>query len=376
MTKKKLFLILISLAVLIALIAGICLSGALSPYERQIKLAYKLLEKGSYEEAILAFDKAIEIDSKRDKAYIGKADVYVSRCDENTLADIKAILDIAYNQHYNDDAIVEAIIRLADELMDKQHGDWAVELLNYGYELTKDERIKKHKTDLFDDFAEGFLSDLYKMFESGDKESVRAEIQSDKYLNFVKSVDNTDYKHIYFPKKNNSQTGKGIALYYVDNANFGKVFVYYGDFVNGVRSGTGTWAGASGIQYYWFEGQWNNDSPNGEGQLLIVKDESKIKKEPGRTYGIKTEINGSFKSGLYHGSIYETWYMDDGDSHIWSPIQAVDGIYQEMSPLPEDIMSSDYAQENYAAGEYLVSIAEDGADLWNSGDVNAILGFN
>lgn len=375
MDKKKLLLIIISAVLLITACVSIGISGVLSPYERQIRLGYKLLEQGNYKEAILAFDKAIEIDVKRDKAYIGKADVYVARCDENTLEDMKAVLEIAYNQHYNDDNIVQAFIKLSDDLIAKDKIKWAIELLNFGYELTQDERINKHKMNLFNNFADGFLADLYAMFEAGDEEGVRKEIQSDKYLNFIKLVNDIDYKYIYFPEKNKVQTGKGIALYYVDTENYGKVFVYYGDFENGVRSGNGTWAGANGIQYYWFEGQWSDDAPNGEGKLIEVKDESKIQKEAGFTYWLKGETTGTFKNGLYHGGINETWYMDDGDTMVWKTINAIDGIYQEMSPLPADIMNSEYAQENYAEGKYLVSVTEEGADLWNGGAVNYILGF-
>ena len=375
MNKKKIVLTIVSAAVLIAICVALGLSGVLSPYERQIKLAYKLLDEGSYEEAILAFDKAIEIDVRRDKAYIGKADVYVARFDENTLDDIKKVLEIAYGHHYNDDNVVSAIMRLANELMEKGQGELAMALLDYGFELTKDERIVEHKNEVFNIFAGGFLSDLYGMFEAGNKEAVRKEIQSDKYLNFAKLVNDADYKYIYFPDKNKSQTGKGIALYYVENKNYGKVFVYYGDFEKGNRSGSGTWAGANGIQYYWYEGQWSNDAPNGEGELIIVKDESKINKEPGHTYAITTSVKGAFKDGKYHGAIYETWYMDDGDTIAWNPITSIDGIYQEMNPLPEDIINTDYAKENYAEGQYLVSVTEGGSDLWNKGTLNCIIGF-
>jgi len=149
MEKKKLLIVIISAILLITICATIGISGVLSPYERQIRLGYKLLEQGNYEEAILAFDKAIEIDVKRDKAYIGKADVYVARCDENTLEDMKSVFEIAYNQHYNDKGIVDAIIRLSDELISKEHSEWAIELLNFGYELTNDERINEHKKKLF-----------------------------------------------------------------------------------------------------------------------------------------------------------------------------------------------------------------------------------
>lgn len=113
-------IIVISAVMLITACVSIGVSGVISPYERQIRLCYKLLEQGNYEEAILAFGKAIDIDIKRDKAYIGKADVYVARCDENAFEDIKEVFAIAYNQHYNDTNIVDTITRLSDWLNGKR----------------------------------------------------------------------------------------------------------------------------------------------------------------------------------------------------------------------------------------------------------------
>lgn len=169
-------MLIIGSVLLISIIVGIGVSGILTPYERQIRLGYKLLEQGNYEEAILAFDKAIEIDVRRDKAYIGKADVYVVRCDENTLEDMKAVLEIAYNQHYNDDNIVQAFVRLADDLIAKDKTKWAIELLNFGYELTQDERINEHKIALINKFAGLILADLYVMFENNEEENIKKEI--------------------------------------------------------------------------------------------------------------------------------------------------------------------------------------------------------
>lgn len=367
MNKKRILMLIIGLVLLISIIVGIGVSGILSPYERQIRLAYKFLEQGNYEEAILAFDKAIEIDVKRDKAYIGKADVYVARCDENTLEDMKAVLEIAYNQHYNDKNIVDAIIRLSDELISKEHSEWAIELLNFGYELTNDERINEHKKKLFDEFADGFLVKLYEMFESGDKEGVRKEIQSEKYLAFVKLVENNDYKYIYFPDKNKEQTGRGIALYYVDTEEYGNVFVYYGDFEQGKRSGTGTWAGANGIEYYWFEGTWSSDSPNGQGNIEVVKDESKIEKKENYSYALKIETAGTFSNGLHNGQIHIKQYMDNGKIITWNPITAVNGIKQQIRDE-----TTDYG---YLIAEGTTSDGEH-ASLYDDGSVNSILGFN
>lgn len=156
MRTKKLLMIIISAVLLITVCLSVGISGVFSPYERQIRLGYKLLEQGNYEEAVLAFDKAVEIDVKRDKAYIGKAEVYAARCDENTLEDIKCVLETAYNQHYNDDNTVRAFIGLSDDLIAKDKVKVAADItdtmtIGGTHFVTKKVKTQKKFNDLFND---------------------------------------------------------------------------------------------------------------------------------------------------------------------------------------------------------------------------------
>ena len=132
---KKILAILTALT----LLSGCSVSA--NPYDEQINLGYKLLELGQYEEAILAFDKAIKIDIKRDVAYIGKAEIYVARLDENTVADAGAALKLGYEQS-GSASIISAYISLADKLIVADKSDWAIQLLELGHEVTKNEGIK------------------------------------------------------------------------------------------------------------------------------------------------------------------------------------------------------------------------------------------
>lgn len=82
MTKKKLILIITIALLLLTVIAGICVRSInSSPYERQLALGYKYFEEGNYEEAILAFNKAIEIAPKKYEAYLALSDTYVAMGD-------------------------------------------------------------------------------------------------------------------------------------------------------------------------------------------------------------------------------------------------------------------------------------------------------
>ncbi len=119
------------------------------PYDEQLKLGYKYLQEELYEEALIAMNKAIEIDMKRPEAYIGLGDVYVTRCDENTVEDTNQALVAGYEKSASS-KIPAAYIRLADTLVEKDKVDWAITLLRKAYErlgleelLTKSKELEK-----------------------------------------------------------------------------------------------------------------------------------------------------------------------------------------------------------------------------------------
>lgn len=367
MSKKKIIFIIISALILITVCVSVGISGVLSPYERQVRLGYKLLEEGKYEESILAFDKAIEIDVKRDKAYIGKADVYVTRCDENTLEDTKKVIGIGYAQHYDDEAFVSTIIRLADELYAKEKRSWAIELLDFGYELTNDEKVKDKKEQIINELSKKFLGKLFTMFEQGDEDAVKKEIQSEEFFELVSFVDNNKYKYIYFPEQNDQQSGRGIALYYVKSSIFGNIFVYYGDYVNGIRSGQGTWVGANGEKYYWFEGLWSNDTPNGNGK--VVEYFTTDNKDWNMAY--KFETTGSYVNGLLDGDFTEKNYLVDGSIISFDNATANNGILVNKGcgnhPNNEDGEYCAFVGKNIISG--------DEVHWMSKGELNGIIGF-
>ncbi len=109
--------------------------------------------------------------------------------------------------------------------------------------------------------------------------------------------------------------GKGLACYANDQ-------YYYGDFVNGVRSGEGCWISfypeydQNVVKEHMYSGKWSGDLPNGEGQEHYDYDQNYMND---KDIYVQNAI-GSFKDGLYNGrmymitvnSSYETkeWYGD------------------------------------------------------------------
>ena len=77
--RFKILLIILIVAICVSLltVGGVWFVNANSPYNKQVAVGYNFLEEGKYEEAILAFDKAIGIEPRKKPAYEGKIEVYV-----------------------------------------------------------------------------------------------------------------------------------------------------------------------------------------------------------------------------------------------------------------------------------------------------------
>lgn len=142
--RKTLIIVLIAIIAVIGIgaTAFSISKSVFDPYEQQIKLGYKFLAEGQYEEAILAFDKAITIEAKRDKAYIGKADTYLAISGEDMVTMINENLKTGFALTQSK-KILDTYIRIADELCERASYADALDLLQRGYEVTSDERIKE-----------------------------------------------------------------------------------------------------------------------------------------------------------------------------------------------------------------------------------------
>lgn len=68
---------------IIALLLGLCACGqnVETQWQEQYDLGVRYLSEGNYEEAIIAFSAAIEIDPKRPEAYLGAAETYIAKDD-------------------------------------------------------------------------------------------------------------------------------------------------------------------------------------------------------------------------------------------------------------------------------------------------------
>ena len=143
MKKSRFLLLLIVLSLILPACgqgtAGQSTSGQASSAEQltwqeQYDLGIRYLSEGNYEEAIIAFTAAIEIDPKRAPAYVGRGDAYVlsGETEENLTAaqaDYEKAIEL-------DDTNANAYLGLADVYIRQGKYDKAIEILQRGLEKT------------------------------------------------------------------------------------------------------------------------------------------------------------------------------------------------------------------------------------------------
>lgn len=135
---------------IILLTISISACGESSPtWQEQYDLGVRYLSEGNYEEAIIAFTAAIEIDSKRVDAYISRGDTYVVMSDEESL--MSALLD--YESVIElDPMLVDIYIKAAEIYKSFDKVDQAIALLERGLSLTKSSILQDELQPLTDPF--------------------------------------------------------------------------------------------------------------------------------------------------------------------------------------------------------------------------------
>jgi len=111
-------------------------------YEKQLSLGEKFLLDMEYEEAIVAFNKAIEIEPKSTAAYIGLAETYISRLGDTDIDSANDALSRGYEQTQSLE-IIDAYVKLSDKLIHNGELDLAIELLQKGYNSIGVERLRE-----------------------------------------------------------------------------------------------------------------------------------------------------------------------------------------------------------------------------------------
>ena len=133
---KKLVAIIIVITISLSLVSCGSAKQSEMSWQDYLDLGQKYLLDGDYEQAIVAFEKAIEIEPNNVEAYIGLASAYIAIGDtENAVAVLKEALQI-------DDGAVTVYASLSEAYLMQDDYDSAIDILQKGYEKTQDEAIQ------------------------------------------------------------------------------------------------------------------------------------------------------------------------------------------------------------------------------------------
>lgn len=266
---KRIKVLLFSLILMFSIVA--CGKAAADGWQEQYDLGMRYLTEGNYEEAILAFTMAIEIDPKMPEAYLGAAEAYVA----------------------------------LDDM------DAAIKILEMGVNNTESDELKK------------FLNELKENISSEEVKSVL-----DPYYTYLSKKDYVSLYHIInneFVSKNTwyvlehpELTGicydgstisadlTGIGMKIIDG-----YYYYYGSLEKGTPTGEGICFSTSGgytdsdlFFYRVYEGEWSYGLPNGDGfytQMIANTGDEQC----------KSTLECKWNNGLINGEVIDKDYIED-----------------------------------------------------------------
>lgn len=319
----------------------------------QLELGQKNLIEMNYEEALIAFQKVIELDDKNIEAYMGLGKSYkgqadnagdqgalqyyelsgeafqkVIQLDENN---IEAYLGIgnAYEklaEGFLNESLEEALryYELAAEAYEKVHlldlgnsqacehlitiykklGDLdRIQELLKSYQRGNEGEELKRELEIWNTCI-GTIGQIRDFCEAGDIDSIFLLMQSDEYSQ-LKEL-STELGNLVF----NMGDGKGLGLYPAITEGYGNCMLYYGNYKNNLRHGNGYWMGYEAGNNYQAYGQWVEDIPEGSQE---VKEWSGTL---GETVKIRV-ITGSVSQGLWNGNVLWNFESKEGDARSW-----------------------------------------------------------
>ena len=185
-----------------------------------------------------------------------------------------------------------------------------------------------------------FMQKIYTAMESEDYTSLFELDQTEELQKFLERIDE---QYIYVPDADTSLSGIGVGLYKFAEEQY---YFYFGDYIEGIRSGDGIelyYSNTQGGQYEVYSGKWKEDKPNGQGTLT-------------RYRGNMTQIiNGNYANGFCNGSMKITTYLDNIEFDMSAviemgvPVENKRAEFQAAHPnvtlnMPDDVIL--YAYDN------------------------------
>ena len=330
---------------LLLMLAVLALTGCQKKLtvEKYLNLGSKYLLELNYDEAIVTFTKAIELEPKAMKAYEGLADAYIKteayeKADETIQSGIAVYDGLTEDERTEEvQEAYEALLKLQEEIS-----------LYCNAENDADKETETSEAETEKDFSEyqETIDSLFAVVSSGDRESIWQRQSADDYQSFISGLD------CVFTQ--DCGDGNWFRIYPCGHC-------YYGGMEDGKRSGHGIWCA---YDYVWGEMtfascEWRDDYPNGDGEAW-----SRCIPVPEDLFYDKM----SLQDGLYHGTVYSE-ESTEGEDYIWSySYTCNEGAAVEVQDLHPEMLDEYYHEENM----YCIYSDADKSDYAERGSVCGI----
>lgn len=185
---------------------------------------------------------------------------------------------------------------------------------------------------------EFILNEAFPYFADNNQDAISDLAHLKRYVKLSSELEKTN-QYYYKGDVNSGGKPNGIGLaIYEDNS------YYYGEWVNGVRCGQGTWSrfyineksvrNAMGkYTAHSYTGEWEDNLPNGQGAEHYDVDTSKLEVRE----RILQNVVGNFTDGLYDGEMFANTIDNIGSVEEWSGItsKGVFSLWRDMSAIGE-----------------------------------------
>lgn len=229
-----------------------CGGGVSAKWQEQYDLGMKYLLEEDYEEAVLAFTAAIEIEPKLPEAYIGRGDAYVGLSDVEGIeeADKNAYYDLALGDYIAAIEIKSDVSEYYEKLMDAYYDGANIDmehlkkLLEDGIEKTGNEELR-YLPDIIETPMGNFKNKDFKYLYELDEES---ESSIKELAEVVKSGESDAIRNTMMMVK--LPTGRSGEVYK-------KVRTYFGGYKMEIAENCVEIRPQGGLGYEWWK--WDKD---------------------------------------------------------------------------------------------------------------------
>jgi len=235
-------------------------------YDMVITEAAEYIYQENYEDGIKKYEEAIKLLPKEEQAYSALAATYISM------------------EEY------QKAVTLLQGVLVQVKSDELEGLLEEAFEMITAIKVR-----------EKILSDLYEAIDEVDTNKIMELLSTDIFKEKIVAKTPVYYNPV---GEGNLVNGHGLIIYDSEH-------IYYGEIRERMKKGSGLYFMLSSkidVQgYYYYQGEWNHDIPNGTGKTV---EETTLLNAEGKLTSSTTVTEGVFSNGTENGSMHKYFYTD------------------------------------------------------------------